>query len=603
MITLQNIELARGTKLLFASANVSFYDKQKIGIVGKNGSGKTSLFLLLQGLLESSAGNVLFPEKLRIVTIEQEVPVSDKSALDYVIDGCLELKEYQKALKEAEFKQDGLRIAELYDLIQQIDGFSAEARAAKILKGLGFAEKEMTSSVNSLSGGWRMRLNIARSLFVPSDVLLLDEPTNHLDLDAVIWLEKWLQQYPGLLMFISHDREFLDEIVDHIVQIENKELKIYSGNYSGFEKQRIAALAVQQQQHEKQQKQIEHIESFIRRFKAKATKARQAQSRVKALARMQEIMPAHIDSPFSFEFIKPVTMANPLLLLQGVSFSYTDKPVLNNVCFQLNSQDRIALLGRNGAGKSTLIKLLAGKLRIEVGRVTHNKKLKIGYFAQHSLEELDGSASPLGNLQKIAVNEAPGKLRAFLGGFDFRDDMALMPVKNLSGGEKARLALALIVWQAPDVLLLDEPTNHLDLDMRQALVLALQNYDGAVVLVSHDRFLLKQVVDDYWLISDSQVKRFNGNLKEYQTFLLKTDNMEKSSKKVNDKNIKKQAVVLERKIDKLQQQIIELEKLIAELSLNPSKNMNELQEITQQRLVFIKQREDYEDEWLQVMDG
>jgi len=477
MIVLSKVELLRGTKLLFSAVNVSFYDKQKIGVVGKNGSGKTSLFLLLQGILEPTAGDISRSGKLRIVTVEQEIPCSNKSSLEYVIDADVALIKYQHELRTAEKNHDGIKIAELYEVLQNLDGFTAETRAAKILAGLGFSEAEMASRVNVLSGGWRMRLNIARALFIPSEVLLLDEPTNHLDLDAVIWLEKWLKQYPGLLLFISHDREFLDKIADHIVHIENKQLKMYSGNYSSFEKQRIAALAQQQQQYEKQQRQVEHIQEFIRRFKAKATKARQAQSRIKALARMQEIMPAHLDSPFAFEFKEPKYLANPLLSLQKVSFAYSQKnQVLDCVDFQLNTEDRIALLGKN---------------------------------------------------------------------------------------------------------------------------LALQNYAGAVVLVSHDRFLLKQVVDEYWLVADKKVQHFSGNLDAYQDYLLKPNNVKKSPKKAENQH--KQLAALEKEIDKLQCQITQLELKIAELSTDPIKNMAELQKMSTKRTALKKQYEEYEDKWLQLL--
>ncbi|MCK4607923.1 MAG: ATP-binding cassette domain-containing protein [Gammaproteobacteria bacterium] len=602
MITLSKVELLRGAKLLFSDANVSFYDRQKIGVVGKNGSGKTSLFLLLQRILDPTAGDVSLSEKLRIVTVEQEIPQSDRGALEYVIDADVLLRKCQDELTTAEANHDGMKIAELYEALQNIDGFTAETRAAKILTGLGFNEEEMAAAVNTLSGGWRMRLNIARTLLIPSEVLLLDEPTNHLDLDAVIWLEKWLKQYQGLLLFISHDREFLDKIADNIVHIENKQIKNYSGNYSSFERQRVSALAQQQQQYEKQQRQAEHMKDFIRRFKAKATKARQAQSRVKALERMQEIMPAHVDSPFSFEFKEPKYLANPLLSLQQIGFGYTEKQVLESVDFQLNTQDRAALLGRNGAGKSTLIKLLAGELTVNSGEVIRNKNLKIGYFAQHTLERLDGDKSPLQNLQKIATDKTQGELRKFLGGFDFRGDMALMTVKNLSGGEKARLALALIVWQAPNVLLLDEPTNHLDLDMRQALILALQSYEGAVVLVSHDRFLLKQVIDDYWLIADKKVQHFPGDLNAYQDYLLKSDKVGRSSKKVGKQNNQKQLAAMEKNIDKLQRQITDIELKISELGDDSINNMAELERLDTKRATLVKQYEEHEEQWLQLAD-
>lgn len=600
MIVISKVELLRGPKLVFSAANISFYDKQKIGVVGKNGSGKTSLFLLLQGILEPTSGDISFSKNLRIVTIEQEIPSSNKSALEYVIDADTAFRKCQQELIKAETKNDGTKIGELYEVLQNIDGFTVETRAAKILTGLGFTEAEMSSPVDVLSGGWRMRLNIARTLFIPSDLLLLDEPTNHLDLDAVIWLEKWLKQYPGLLLFISHDRDFLDAIADNIVHIENKQLKIYSGNYSSFEQQRIAILAQQQQQYEKQQQQTKHLQTFINRFRAKASKARQTQSRIKVLARMQKIMPAHIDSSFSFEFKEPQYIANPLLSLHKVSFAYTENKVLDSVDFQLNSQDRIALLGRNGAGKSTFIKLLAGELRQNSGDVLNNKKLTIGYFAQHTLDRLDGSKNPLQNLQKIALDKSPGELRNFLGGFDFCGDMVLMKVKNLSGGEKARLALALIVWQTPNVLLLDEPTNHLDLDMRQALILALQTYDGAVVLVSHDRFLLKQVVDDYWLVANKKVQHFYGGLNAYQDYLLKHDNEGKSSKKSKNQNSQKQLAALEKEINKLRRQIVALELKIVELSATPSNNTTELQQMSKKMSILIKQCEEYEDNWLQL---
>ncbi|MGD9153120.1 MAG: ATP-binding cassette domain-containing protein [Gammaproteobacteria bacterium] len=605
MITLQDIELQRGTKLLVTKANATFYNKQKIGIVGKNGCGKTSLFLLLQNKLEPLTGNVLITKNLRIVTIEQEIPQSDKSSLEYVIDADTALRDCQHKLTMAEINNDGFKIAQLYETLQNLDGFTAEARAAKILDGLGFSILEITTAVNTLSGGWRMRLNIARALFVPSDILLLDEPTNHLDLDSVIWLEKWLKQYPGLLMFISHDREFLDELANKIVHIENKKLNLYSGNYSTFEKQRVLDLAQQQQQYEKQQQQIQHMQAFIQRFKAKATKARQAQSRIKALARMQEIMPAHIDSPFSFSFKTPKHLANPLLTLEKVSFAYTKNTVLDNINLQLNTQDRIALLGRNGAGKSTLIKLLAQELKPINGEITSNKKLQIGYFAQHTLDRLNKNKSPLQNLQLIAPDKTPTELRKFLGGFNFCGDMALMPAKNLSGGEKARLALALIVWQSPNVLLLDEPTNHLDLDMRQALIIALQNYDGAVVIVSHDRFLLKQIIDDYWLVADKKLQPFKDDLDDYKSYLFSKKNVDIKKapiKKTKPKNLQKQLETLERKIEKQQKAIAELEQTIAELSANPTENLNKLQKLSAERTKLIQQCEKYEKEWVLLQE-
>ena len=508
MITLNNLSLQRGAKILLQSVSLSFYDKYKVGIVGKNGSGKTSLLELLLGKLEPDTGEIVVATQAKMVTIEQEVPDTDRKAIDYVIDADQKLRKCEVELHKAEAQQDGNKMAELYEILQDIDGFSAHARAAVILSGLGFSEDTMAQPVNALSGGWRMRVNIARALFVPTDILLLDEPTNYLDLDAVIWLEQWLIKYPGLLLLISHDREFLDHITTHIAHINNQQIKLYTGNYSAFEKQWAETLALQQKQYEKQQKQIVHIQSFITRFKAKTSKARQAQSRIKALERMQEIMPAHIDSPFAFEFKESRPVGNPLLNLQHVSFSYADNLILSDINWQLNNQDRIGLLGKNGAGKSTFIKLLAGRLVPQQGEIFINKNLRIGYFAQYTLERLNPHKNALMHLQEIDEEQQPdAQLRRFLGGFNFSGNMAVMPVSNFSGGEKARLALALIIWQAPNLLLLDEPTNHLDIDMRQALILALQNYTGALIIVSHDRFLLKQVVDDYWLIADQRIQK------------------------------------------------------------------------------------------------
>lgn len=601
MITLNQVTLFRGTKQLFSAASISLYDKQKIGIVGKNGTGKTSLFLLLQGVLEANDGKILSFEHLKLVSIAQEIPSSDKSTQDYVIDADITLRAYQKALTAAQQNHDGMKIAELYEALRSIDGFTAEKRVTKILKGLGFSENEIKTPVNVLSGGWRMRLNIARALFVPSDVLLLDEPTNHLDLDAVIWLEKWLTRYSGLLLFISHDREFLDKVADHIVHIENKKIKLYSGNYSNFEKQRIALLAQQQRQHEKQQREIERIQTFIKRFKAKATKAKQAQSRIKALAKMQEIMPAHIDSPFSFEIKTSRQLSNPLLSLQNVSFFYEKAPILKHLNFQLRTQDRTALLGRNGAGKSTLIKLMAQEIIPTSGSFIRDHKLKIGYFAQHTLDRLDADRTPLENLQKLAKDKTQAALRAFLGGFGFSDDMALMPVKHLSGGEKSRLALALIVWEAPHVLLLDEPTNHLDLDMRQALILALQNYEGAVVLVSHDRFLLKQVIDQYWLIDHKQLQPFKGDVEDYKKYLLAKNDSEKSSKKLKPKNNRKQLTYIEKSLDKLKNQITLLDTEMATLSTQPIDHKR-LKTLVKKRTLLVEQHNAFEEQWFQLLE-
>jgi len=619
MIILNNITIQRGSKILLQDVSLGFYAKQKIGIVGKNGSGKTSLFLLLLGELQQNSGEVSIPSSVTIVTVEQELSSSTQPAIEYVIDADTHLRKMEQELQHAEATNDGNKIASLYESLQNIDGFTATARAAKILDGLGLSEEQMTKPVNALSGGLRMRLNIARALFIPSAALLLDEPTNHLDLDAVIWLEKWLQKYSGLLLLISHDREFLDHIATHIAHIENQYMKLYTGNYSSFEKQRAENLALQQKQYEKQQKQVAHIEDFISRFRAKASKAKQAQSRIKALEKMQLIMPAHIDSPFYFEFKEPAGLFNPLITFANVAFGYDEKLVLQHVNFQLNVGDRIGILGRNGAGKSTFIKLLAAELVCSQGEIIHNNKIKIGYFTQHTLDKLNEEHNALQHLQQFALNETELTLRKFLGGFDFVGNMALMPVKNFSGGEKARLALALIIWQAPSVLLLDEPTNHLDIDMRQALVLALQNYAGAVVVVSHDRFLLDQVVDDYYLIAQQNIIQFDGNLQDYHSLLLskkhEPTSAETAEKKQRAKHThvltaekkkqistKKQHIKnLEKKLATLQKEIADLDKELIALSCSTTKNNLAIKNVTIKRSQTLKAYQKYEQTWLEEM--
>ena len=610
MISLNDVTLQYGSKILLKDASVAFYAAQKVGIIGKNGCGKTSLFSLLLGNLEASTGEVRLSNKLSVVTVEQEIPNTERIAIEYVIDADIALRTNEAALQKAEQQHDGSKIAELYEAIHSLDGFTAKSRAAKILDGLGFDEERMQKPVNALSGGWRMRLNIARAIFIPSDVLLLDEPTNHLDLDAVIWLEKWLQKYSGLLLLISHDREFLDHITTHTVHFELQQMKLYTGNYSSFEKQRAETFALQQKQYEKQQHQIEHIESFINRFKSKATKARQAQSRIKALERMQKIMPAHIDSPFTFEFKEPDDLSSPLITFEQTSFAYGDNQILNKVNFQLNAEDRISLLGKNGAGKSTFIKLLAGELTSFAGfagSVLKNNKVKIGYFAQHTLDFLNIEKSALEHLQKLAKDEKESTLRKFLGSFNFVGDMALMPVKNFSGGEKARLALALIVWQAPNVLLLDEPTNHLDIDMRQALILALQNYDGAVVIVSHDRFLLHQVIDDYYLVADKKVQKFNGSLNDYQVWLMKQKVLPVLDKTVQPVVLENKNLALlnnqklkhiEKKIALLQKEINELDNKLIGLSADPARNIEEITGLQIRRCQAVEECDKYEEQWL-----
>ncbi|MCF6781306.1 ATP-binding cassette domain-containing protein [Stutzerimonas stutzeri] len=519
MIRLQNLTLQRGPQRLLDGAELTLHPGQKVGLVGANGAGKSSLFALLRGELTADGGDCQLPPDWRIAHMRQEVDTLDRLAVDYVLDGDVQLRRIQAELASAEAEHDGAALARLHTELDNANGYSADARARKLLAGLGFANEQMLLPVSSFSGGWRMRLNLAQALMCPSDLLLLDEPTNHLDLDAILWLEAWLKSYPGTLMLISHDRDFLDEVVGHVVHVEQRKLTLYRGGYSAFERSRAERLAQQQQAFEKQQAQREHMEDFIRRFKAKASKARQAQSRIKALEKLEELAPAHIDSPFDFVFREADKVSSPLLDLAEGVLGYSDKRVLEKVKLQLVPGARIGLLGPNGAGKSTLIKTLANELQPLGGRLQRGENLVIGYFAQHQLDALDAKASPLLHLQRIAPGEREQVLRDFLGGFDFRGNRCDEPVLNFSGGEKARLALALIAWGKPNLLLLDEPTNHLDLEMRLALTLALQDFEGAVVVVSHDRHLLKSTTDEFLLVAEGRVVEFEGDLEDYARWL------------------------------------------------------------------------------------
>ncbi|MGD8709022.1 MAG: ATP-binding cassette domain-containing protein, partial [Ectothiorhodospiraceae bacterium] len=487
MIQLRNLTLRRGPDPLLESADLTIHAGQKLGLVGANGCGKSSLFALLRGELHPDAGDVSLPADWTIASMLQETPALERPALEYVLDGDEALRGAERAVAAAESRNDGEAIARAHARFDAAGGYSARARGAELLHGLGFEPDVHQQPVAAFSGGWRVRLNLARALMCPSDLLLLDEPTNHLDLETVLWLEQWLRAYPGTLMLISHDRDFLDAVVDHVVHIEQRRLNLYKGGYSAFERQRSERLAQQQALHDKQQQEIARLERFIDRFRAKATKARAAQSRVKALERMEKVAPAHVDSPFHFEFREPEPAANPLMSLEGVAAGYDGAPVFTGVSMGLRPGARIGLLGPNGAGKSTLVKLLARDLEPLQGTLTVGRNVRIGYFAQHQLEQLDPEASPLLHLQRLAPGEGEQKLRDFLGGFGFQGDMATDPVAPFSGGEKARLVLALLVWQRPNLLLLDEPTNHLDLEMRHALTVALQGFDGATVTVSHDR--------------------------------------------------------------------------------------------------------------------
>ncbi len=519
MLNFKNIALRRGARVLFANASFTIHKGDKVGFTGANGAGKSSLFALIRNELHVDEGDFSLPPGLEIAHVAQETPAVVCSAIDYIMDGDRELRLFQHQLADAEAAHDGLKQAELHAALETIGGYTAQAKAARLMNGLGFKSDQENHPVNSFSGGWRMRLNLAQALMCRSDVLLLDEPTNHLDLDAVIWLQDWLCKYDGTLLLISHDRDFLDTIATNIVHIEQNKIDIYTGNYSAFERMRAEKLAQQQSAYLKQQREIAHIQSFVDRFKAQATKARQAQSRIKALERMEVIAMAHVDSPFDFSFPKPGRMQNPLLKLDKVDIGYGQTKVIHDANLSISPGDRIGLLGPNGAGKSSLIKVLAGELPALSGTRLEAEALNIGYFAQHQLEQLRLDESPLWHLQKIDPKATEKELRNFLGGFDFRGDKVMEAVKPFSGGEKARLVLALLVYLNPNLLLLDEPTNHLDLEMRHALTVALQDYQGAVIVVSHDRHLLRTVTDRFLLVGEGKVQPFDGDLEDYRLWL------------------------------------------------------------------------------------
>jgi ATP-binding cassette subfamily F protein 3 len=523
MISLRNLSLFRGSLPLLQGADLTIHAGQKLGLIGPNGSGKSSLFAMLQGRLQPDGGELELPPGIAIAHVAQETPALDGSAVDYVIDGDQELRAIERALADAEAAADGRRIAELHTKLDNIQGYTAHVRAAELLHGLGFTAEQQQQPVMSFSGGWRMRLNLAQALMCRSDLLLLDEPTNHLDLEAVLWLEQWLKRYQGTLLLISHDRDFLDACVEGVVHLDDRKLVFYRGNYSAFERQRAERLAQQQALFEKQQREIAHLTRFIDRFRVQANKAKAAQSRIKALERMERIAPAHVDSPFHFEFPEPPKAPNPVLSLDEVALGYGDQRILDKISLSIPPGLRVGLLGPNGAGKSTLVRCLAGRLEPAAGRVLRGQGAVIGYFEQHQLEQLDLEASPLLHLRRLAPDAPEQTLRDFLGGFGFNGDQALAKVGPFSGGEKARLVLALIVWQRPNLLLLDEPTNHLDLEMRHALTVALQSYEGAMVLVSHDRHLLSTTTDEFWLVADGRVRPFDGDIADYQSWVAARD--------------------------------------------------------------------------------
>ena len=590
MISIRNAILARGAKRLLDGASATIHTGMRVGVVGANGTGKSTLFAALRGELHTEGGDIEVPAGWTIANVAQETPALDTAAIEYVLDGDAELRGIERQLAEAEAdhahahadaNDHGELLARLHDRYSAVDGYSARARAAELLSGLGFATDEHDRPVASFSGGWRMRLNLAQALMTRSDLLLLDEPTNHLDLDAIIWLERWLASYPGTLLLISHDRDFLDAIVGAILHFDQAKLKLYTGNYSSFEVQRSTALAQQAALYARQQREIARLESFVTRFRAKATKARQAQSRIKALERMERIVPAHVDSPFSFRFREFAGSPDPMLRLTEMSAGYGGPPVLSNIELTIRTGARIGLLGANGVGKSTLMKLLAGRLDPTSGERIEGKGLTVGYFAQHQLEDLREDDTPLGHLQRLDRRTREQELRDFLGGFDFAGDSALRQVAGFSGGERARLALALVVWQRPNLLLLDEPTNHLDLDMREALAVALAEYEGAMVLVSHDRHLLSTAVDALYLVADHRIEPFDGDLDDYARWLLdrRSPRREKQSA-ASDRKAERRAEAEARQAlaEKRKPVLKRIEKLEAEMAkLNDEKKRVEAQ--------------------------
>ncbi len=625
MIRLEQLSLQRGAQRLIDHADLNIHFGWKVALIGANGVGKSSLFKLILGELSQDTGELYKPAPSKIAHMAQEVSSSDRCALDYVLDGDKELRQLQSKLAIAE-KEHSPELGELYAQLDAIDGYRAESRAYTLLNGLGFAANDASKPVQSFSGGWRIRLNLAQALMCRSELLLLDEPTNHLDLDATIWLEQWLNQYPGTLILISHDRAFVDATANQVVHLYQQQLTLYKGNYSAFERMRAERLAQQQAAYDKQQAQIAHIESFVRRFKAKASKAKQAQSRIKELERMEMISAAHVDSPFSFRFDCSDKLSSPLLNLYNSELGYSEQSkILNGVSLSLVPGQRIGLLGRNGAGKSTLVKSLVGDLPLISGERSCGEHLKIGYFAQHQLEALDMNASVLLHLQRIAPKATEAQLRSFAGSFGFSGDDALDPIGRFSGGEKARLALALIAWHKPNLLLLDEPTNHLDLEVRHALTMALQDFEGSIILVSHDRHLLANTVDQFLLVAEGSVTEFDGDLDDYHKWLA-TQRQEESSpviasegrsqsaadrkeqkrieaeKRSKLRPLRKALEKLDAKMEKLNQSLEALESQLADTDLYTDQRKDELKELLSQQADVKSDLESVELEWFETQE-
>ncbi len=630
MIQFDQVSLRRGGRVLFQKASMQLHPGWKIGLTGVNGAGKSTLFAALLGDLVADEGNLSRPSVWTVAHMAQEIKALDIPAIDFVLSGDEEYWTIQEKLAHPDHLSNE-DLAQLHGRFDEIHGYAAPAKAAQLMAGLGFLDHQIRLNVASFSGGWRMRLNLARTLMSRSDLLLLDEPTNHLDLDAILWLEDWLKAYEGTLVLISHDRDFLDAVTDHILHIENQELTLYTGNYSTFETTRSERLAQQQQAFEKQQETRAHLQKFIDRFKAKATKARQAQSRIKQLERMQQLAPAHVDTPFTFSFREPTKMSSPLLSLDGATIGYGDKVIAEKIRLQITPSSRIGLLGMNGAGKSTLIKTLVGDLPLLAGERKASELLNIGYFAQHQMDALDAHASPMLQLARIADKQiSEASLRSFLGGFGFSGERMDTPCESFSGGERARLALALIVWQRPNVLILDEPTNHLDLDMRHALTMALQDFEGAVVLVSHERQLIASVCDDLLLVHAGKCTEFEGDLQDYAKWLREarqqqinaqsasqqeSNSSQAAAPKVDKEAQRKEAArrreltrpirkdmeKVESQIGKIQPRLIEIEELLGDTMLYEANRKNDLMKLMNEQNELKAKLESFEEQLLEFM--
>ena len=636
MLKITDLSLRRGTRLLLENIALDVFPGQRMGLTGANGCGKSSLFSVIAGRLEADQGNVTLPRGALISEVLQETPESSQTAIDYVIDGDKSYRSLELKIAQAELSNDGTALATLHNQMEAIDGFRVSARAGQLLHGLGFTAKEQTQSVNTFSGGWRMRLNLATALMTRADLLLLDEPTNHLDLDAMVWLEQWLASYEGIVLVISHDREFLDRAVTRIAHIENQSIQVYEGNYSLAERQRAEIIEIQQKQHVRQQKQIRHMQSYIDRFRYKASKAKQAQSRIKALERLEIVSPVQQKNAFVFEFETPDHSPHQLIDLKGINAGYQD-PVLSKIDFRLSDGERIGLLGRNGAGKTTLMKTLAAELPPLQGSYTGDSKLCIGYFAQHQLELLNPQWSPLDHLAELSQQQNERALRTHLGRFGFSGDSATEPVSIRSGGERARLVLALIVYSKPNLLLLDEPTNHLDIEMRESISLALQSYSGCLVVVAHDRHLLRLVTDELWLIDDGSLRRFEGDIDDYVIWLRqrqkgtnknldsqtnkkpknrtditakgdqkpqrsKTTRQEKAKQREKVKPLRDRLNRVEKEIDKAAEVKQRLDQALANPEIYNEANRDQLRELLFDQARNAQLHQELESQWLEASD-